>query len=205
MTELEQELLETEEYVCVNPEIGEDLHDFLDHTLPEPRRKRFENHLVFCRKCQEDLAYLRWIMTNVKARELRNTFEDRGLTITAVFDGDRQHLHHLYQPLSERLAAAANELHDDIIFPYVVEYADGQVVGEFRRRTELLFFYLKKSPMPCQLIYTPGDAPAKSQTFEFHEGEEKRLGLFQDFVSSETIQGMLKGIQRFQVVLKQQK
>jgi anti-sigma factor RsiW len=59
MPDLEQELLETEEYVCVNSEIGRHLPDFVDGTLAKADQKRFENHLIFCQKCQEEVEYLR--------------------------------------------------------------------------------------------------------------------------------------------------
>jgi anti-sigma factor RsiW len=68
--ELEQTLLDAEDYVCVNPDIGRDLHDFIDNILPEPRRKRFDNHLLFCQKCQNDVAYFRGIVSALKSRPL---------------------------------------------------------------------------------------------------------------------------------------
>ncbi len=69
MTELEQELLEADEYVCVNAKLGDLLHDYVDGILAETERKRFENHLIFCQKCQDDVAYFQWMTTTLNTRQ----------------------------------------------------------------------------------------------------------------------------------------
>lgn len=78
-----------------------------------------------------------------------------------------------------------------------------QVIGQFLKRARHLFFRLKKSSIgQCALIYTFPSDPAEKRTFEFHEGEDKLLGEFNEFVISNTIQGMLAAIKRFQIFMK---
>ena len=67
----EQEIM-TEGFECVDPEVGEQyLHGYVAETLSEDQRQDFEDHLVFCHKCQEDLEYLRWAVQQVKVRGRR--------------------------------------------------------------------------------------------------------------------------------------
>ncbi len=66
-----------------------------------------------------------------------------------------------------------------------------------------LILQAKKSSIgQCALIYTFPSDPAEKRTFEFHEGEDKLLGEFNEFVISNTIQGMLAAIKRFQIFMK---
>ena len=61
---------------------------------------------------------------------------------------------------------------------------------------------IKKSLNDCTLIYRSSSDPSESKTFEFREGQDKRLGPFSEFVPSNTIQGMLAAIKQFRVLLK---
>ena len=66
--QLEEELLETDEYICLNPEIGRWLHKYVEHELSDTQRQNFEAHLLFCQKCQDDLAYVQGIVNALKRR-----------------------------------------------------------------------------------------------------------------------------------------
>ncbi len=196
----------TEEFECVDPEVGEQyLYNYLAETLSEDQRQGFEDHLVFCHKCQEDSEYLRWAVQQLK---IHWTLTGKGaltpLPVTSLVDGNLQDwLHDLYEePLTERLAAA-QESTGTLKFPITIEFADGQVIGQFLKRAGHLFFRLKKSLNGCTLIYRSPSAPSESQAFEFCEGDDKRLGPFSEFVTTNTVQGMVAAIKQFQIFMQQ--
>lgn len=70
-TALEQELLRTDAYVCVNPEIGQYLRQYVDGRLSDSQYQEFSDHLVFCLKCQEEVAYIRWVIDTLQSHPKR--------------------------------------------------------------------------------------------------------------------------------------
>ena len=106
MEQLEQELLETDEYVCVNPDIGRDLLDFLDNQLSPPQRRRFETHLRFCLKCQDDLAYLQSILNALKCRSAATNAAPR---IPVTRFADEIALEMAWMPLAQTAAGSKEE------------------------------------------------------------------------------------------------
>ena len=64
----EQELFDADDYVCVNPDIGRRLPEYRDHALTDAQQQSFEHHLLFCQKCQDDLAYFQWLVDALKSR-----------------------------------------------------------------------------------------------------------------------------------------
>jgi hypothetical protein len=193
------------EFECVDPEVGEQcLYKYLAETLSEEQRQEFEHHLVFCHKCQEDLEYLGWAVQQLKTHwTSTGTGALTPLPVTSLVDGNLQDwLHDFYEePFMEKLAAS-KETARAVSFPVTVKYAKGQVIGQFLKRGKQLFFRLKKSSNDCTLIYRSPSTPSESKTFEFREGEDKRLGPFSEFVTSNTIQGMLAAIKRFHLFMK---
>jgi hypothetical protein len=192
----------TEDFECVDPEVGEQyLHGYVADSLSNEQRQDFDDHLVFCHKCQEDLEYLRWATQQVKTHW---TPTGEGaltpLPVTALVDGNLQDLLHDYyeKPLGEQLAAAA-ETTAELAFPITMEYANGEIIGQFLKRAGHLFFRLKKSSDTCTLVYT---SISESKTFVLREGDDKRLGRFNEFVTTNTIQGMVTAIKQFQLLLK---
>ena len=115
----------------------------------------------------------------------------------------------------ERLSAssASMEKSGELIFPITVEYAGGQIIGDFWRRAGYpghLFYKLKKSTIEqetytCTLVYTSGTDPSDVRTFELREGENKRIGDFREFVTSDTRQEMLNVMRQFRLLLKRKK
>lgn len=196
----------TEAFECVDPEVGtEYLYNYLAESLSEDQRQDFEDHLVFCHKCQEDLEYLQWALQQLKAHWTpTGTGALTPLPVTSLVDGNLQDLLHDYyeKPLGDQLAAST-ESTAELIFPITIEYANGQVIGQFLKRAGHLFFRLKKSSTECTLIYRSPSAPSESKTFTFREGEDKRLGVFSEFVTTNTIQGMLAAIKQFHIFIKQ--
>ena len=55
------------------------------------------------------------------------------------------------------------------------------------------------------LVHTSPVDPSLIKTFELHQGDDLCLGMFEEFVMSETIQGMLDALKQFQLFLKQPK
>lgn len=204
MSKQEQETI-ANDFVCVDSEVGEHyLYKYLAETLSDDQKQEFEDHLIFCRKCQEDIEYMRWTIQQLKAA-WKPVLEDEDslLRVTSIFDGNFQDLLHDYyeKPLTDQLAAAA-KTSGELTFPITVEYMGGQVIGQFLKRAGQLFFRLKKSSYRCILMYKSPSVPSESKTFEFREGEDKRIGPFREFVHSNTIQGMLKAIKQFRLLLK---
>jgi hypothetical protein len=192
----------TEDFECVDPEVGEQyLYQYLAETLSEDQRQGFEDHLVFCHKCQEDLEYLRWAVQQLKTHWTPTIMP---LPVTSLVDGNQQDLLHDYyeEPFMDQLAASQKTA-EVVSFPITVKYAKGEVIGQFLKRGKQLFFRLKKSSNDCTLIYRSPSAPSESKTFEFCEGQDKRLGTFSEFVTSNTIQGMLAAIKQFHIFMKQ--
>lgn len=211
---------------CVDPEVrASHLYAYLAETLSAQARHIFDDHLFFCRKCQEDRNYLEWAIRQLQAYAVQNQASLDGereisfflekhlgvpLPVTSIHDGNQRPLRDEYyeKPLLNQLAAAGGTS-AELTFPFTVEYAGGQVVGEFLKRAGYLFFRMKKSAINqhkvgCTLIYTSPTDPPKILTFDLEEGDDRRLGLFQEFVSSNTIQGMLAAIKQFQVIVKKQ-
>lgn len=192
----------TDDFICLDEAIRARYFDkYMCGTLSAPQRQEFEEHVRICFKCQEDVGYFRWV-----TRALTACAEP--LPVSAIYDYQHFDLKPYYdeKPLSDRLAAA-KDTSSRLTPPVTIEYLKGQVVGQFWKRPGGLFFRLKKSTigpkrLVCTLIYTSEADPSDTRTFEFREGEEKRLGLFEEFVASDTIQAMLAAIKRFQLVLK---
>ncbi len=206
MTREEHTIL-MEDFECVDPEVGQHyLHDYLAEILSDEQRQDFDNHLVFCHKCQEDLEYLRWAVQQLRAHWTpTGQIALTPLSMTSLVDGNLHDLlHDLYEePLTKRLAAA-QETTGTLKFPFTIEFANGQVIGQFLKRAGQLFFRLKKSSNVCTLIYRSPSAPSESKTFEFQEGEDKRLGAFSEFVTTNTVQSMVAAIKQFQIFMKGQ-
>lgn len=128
----------TNEFVCVDPEVGEHyLYAYLAETLSETQKQEFEDHLIFCRKCQEDLEYMHWAVQQLKSYHTQiattgeecsqskspqdasfsqdnseiffQSYLDVPLPVTSVTDGNAQNLIHDYheKPLIDQLAASA--------------------------------------------------------------------------------------------------
>lgn len=192
-----------EDFECVDPEVGEQyLHGYVAEALSETQRQDFEDHLVFCHKCQEDLDYLHWATQQLKSHW--TPIGEGALTplpLTSLLDGNLQDLSHDYHeaPLMDQLAASQKAT-GTVSFPFTVEFAEGRVIGQFLKRAGYLFFRVKKSPADCILVYT---SFSKTKTFAFRAGEEKCLGSFEEFVTTNTIQGMVAAMKRFQLFMKQ--
>lgn len=210
----------TEDFVCVDPEVGEAyIEAYLAKTLTHTQQQEFEDHLVFCLKCQRDLKYLQWVVRNLKEHHAQifttqsetGQLQDFPLPVIAVRDGKTQDLIHDYyeKPLQEQFAAAAGHP-AELTFPITVEYAEGQVIGQFLKRAGHLFFRLKKNrpaqeePGEYRLIYTSPHDPADTRVFTLQEGDDRCLGLFSEFVPSKTIQAMIAAIKQFQLAFKRQ-
>ena len=199
----EEHKMLTEDFECVDPEVGTAyLYQYLAEALSEDQRRDFDDHLVFCHKCQEDLDYLRWATQQVK-NHWTPTSEGAltPLPLTSLLDGNLQDLSHAYHeaPLLDQLAAA-QETTGTVSFPFTIAFANGEVIGQFLKRARHVFFRLKKSSKDCILIYT---SSSESKIFEFHEGEDKRLGTFSEFVTTNTLQGIVAAIKRFHIFMKQ--
>lgn len=214
-----------EQSPCVDPELRDQyLAGYQQHSLSDPERQEFELHLDFCLKCQrdtgfsrqEDDEYVEWAVDRFQAAMPHQAapseffFQqdaEKSLPVSAIYDYHHLDLKPYYdeKPLSDRLAAA-KDTPTRLAHPVTIEYLEGQVVGQFWKRPGGLFFRLKKGDIGQKrvvytLIYTSATDPSETRTFEFQEGEEKRLGLFEDFVASDTIQAMIEAIKRFQLVL----
>ena len=194
--------------ICVIPEIGDkNLSAYVAGDLSEDERQLFEEHLPFCRKCQEELKHIHWILEQFKAR--KEIFADSDtdintvLPVTLIHDWNDKNLTPYYhkKPTTEELAAATDSVLS-VAFPITVEYENGQVVGEFWNRMEQLFFRLKQCPGSRQylLVFHGQHLPHRTQKFKL-QGEETWLGTFSDFVASETTQGIVQAIQQFQLIV----
>jgi len=198
------------EFICVDPDVRTQYFDgYLDGTLSEADKQEFEDHLLFCFKCREDFEYWQWVIRKLQgiSKFFFQNYVDRPLPVYSVYDRNQLDLTPYYdeKPLMNRLAASSGRS-DRLAFPVTVEYAEGQVAGQFWKRTGQLFYRLHKSTIgqetvACTLIYTSSTDPSDVRTFEFREGQEKRLGAFREFVPSDTIQGMLEAMKRFQLVM----
>lgn len=218
-----------EAYQCVDPEAGSALlYAYGADALNAAERLTFEDHLCFCLKCQEDLDWLRGLLRLLKTSppvSLQETLRDlvqQGvvstqepefffevytrlpLPVTAIEDLNQTNLMLEYQetPLIERLAAATGT--SDLAFPLTVTYLKGEIIAQFRRRAGQLFFRLQSSisaeqPIACVLQYPSPADPAALASLIVRAGEEKRLGPFQAFVPSNTMQEMLAAIKRFEL------
>ena len=212
----------TGECICIDPPIGVYRDDFIAGSLAEPQQQKFEDHLLFCLKCQDDVAYFWWIMTTLKTRHVarRDSPEERGsfreapacpLPVHAVYD--RKHLDltaDYFDAFRQKQFAAASTYAGSIAYPLTVEYANGEVIAQFRKRVDKLFFRLEKNTMKERsdngiLVHTSPVDPSLIKTFELHQGDDLCLGMFEEFVMSETIQGMLDALKQFQLFLKQPK
>jgi len=191
----------TDDFECVDPQVGEHyLHGYVAESLSREACRDFENHVVFCHKCREDLDYLRWA-----TQQLKDHWTPNGLTpllITALHDDIGTNVLHHYDdaPLVEQLAASTET--GAVRFPFTLTCAGGQVSGQFLKRAGHLFFRLTKSAADCTLIYRSPQMPSESKMFTLAEGEDKRLGAFDEFVSENTTQGILEALKRFQLFMK---
>lgn len=210
-----------EQSPCVDSELrNQYLAGYQQNSLSDPERQEFELHLDFCLNCQratgfprqDDDEYVEWAIDKFQAvapaEFVFQQYAEKPLPVSAIYDYHHLDLKSYYdeKPLSDRLAAA-KDTPTRLAPPVTIEYLEGQVVGQFWKRPGGLFFRLKKSTIGqkrvvCTLIYISESDPSDTRTFEFREGEEKRLGLFEDFVTSDTIQAMIDAIKRFQLVLK---
>ena len=174
------------------------------------------DHLEWCAGCAEEVLRIRLIEADMasesqSAPPFSREHLNKALPVTAVYDRNTPDLIHGYyqRPLMERLAASTGTA-SELTFPLTVEYADGQVIGEFWKRAGQLFYHLKKCTIQeqtytCVLRYTSSMNPSDGRIYELHEGEHKRLGAFRDFVRSDTRQKMLNVIRQFQLLLSQKK
>lgn len=205
----EEMALLAEGYCCVDPEVGEHLlRGYVAGTITDDQRQEFEQHFVFCRKCQEDLRYLTWVISQTKEYQhaiFSPSFTEGALMVTAVFDGLRHNLLDEYRemPFTDRLAAAADET-VELEFPYQVEYQHGQVIGEFRKRAGQLFFKATQHQngpelASLMLVYTSPCDSTDIKRFELRVNEDTSLGAFAEFVPQETVQGMVAALRQFQV------
>lgn len=191
---------------CLDPEVGQRLIASLAEPQSEKERTEFEEHLSFCMKCRQELEDLQRSLQQLAFLEHRERFfrtrQQYPLVVTSIFDpGAGRELIEYYhgEPFIHELAAAetSSEIH-----LLEVQYADGNVIGQFWKRVGHLFYRLKDSTIDwtnsmCKLIHTP-----TQQTFEFHEkGQELLLGLYEDFVATDTVQGFLNAIKRFDCIV----
>jgi len=204
-----------EEFICPDPELRtRALHGYLNRSLSDAQQREFEQHLSLCLKCREDVDYLHWTGRQFQARRfpsLQRNGESPIFSPDALYDFAKTDLLPVYHdhPLTGQLAAASSTV-SGAAFPITVEYAQGQVIGEFWKRVGDLFFHLKRSTIHskkvrCILIYRAVSAGEAELTFEFQEGEQKRLGPFQQFAASETIEDVARAIKRFQLMAKPEK
>lgn len=209
-------------YICIDLEFRKDsFNEYIDGTLSEQQRREFEDHILLCHKCREDIDYLMWV--GQKAQQYQEQLKEKmstthplsslqhylapPLPVTSILDWNQVNLTADYyrEPMRERLVADTG-LSGELSFPFTITYAEGKIVGQFWRRASQIFFRLEKSTIAevsytCVLVYTSSESEKK--VFEFREGEEKRIGAFREIVKSETIQGMLEAMQKFQLIVKQ--
>lgn len=219
---LEQEI-HTQDYQRLHVRVSKGLHppieklyDYATGVSTEQELSIIRDHLELCAGCAEEVLRIRLIEADI-APESQSALPffrehlNEALPVTAVYDRNTPDLIHDYyqRPLLERLAASSGTA-SELTFPLTVEYADGQIVGEFWKRAGQLFYCLKKSAIEnqsytCTLRYTSSTNPSDVRIYELHEGEHKRIGDFREFVSSDTRQEMLNVMRQFQLVLLQKK
>ncbi len=215
------------EFICTDPELREQyFDDYFEGVLQGSQKRKFEIHLRFCRKCQEDIEYMRWVSQKLKLYKPPGEVEEppsqsdfffqkygrRFLPITSITTLNSLNLTDYYheRPAEEELAASADTPDELALeFPITMEYANGNIIGEFRERAGLLFYRLTKSTVDretfrCTLRYTPAVQPSEEQTYDLCEGEDKELGTLHDFIPADTIQGIVNALQQFQLRIKRE-
>ncbi len=73
---------------------------------------------------------------------------------------------------------------ENVVFPIIVEYADGQIIGEFWKRADLLSFKLRTSLIEQEefvLVYKSIPQGSVVKIFEIHDDEAIDIGEIQDF------------------------
>lgn len=197
---------------------AEKLYDYATGSSDIDDTRIIQDHLELCAACAAEVLRIRLIEAEFDAFPTEDPAgvlfrEDAAnpLPVTAVYDRMTSDLIHDYyaKPLMDRLAAATGK-DSELTFPITVEYADGQIIGEFWKRAGYLFYRLKKSAHDQQqylytLVYTSPADPEDLRTFELREGENKRLGTFREFVAADTKQTMLQTMRQFRMFLKQKK
>jgi hypothetical protein len=53
-------------YVCLDRRVGNNLYDFYNCALAEREARAFEEHLLFCFRCQEEILTLDLILNTLK-------------------------------------------------------------------------------------------------------------------------------------------
>ena len=204
-----------DEYECIDQNRGRYIYDYMTGAVSETQKQEFEDHLILCLKCQEDVEYMRSVVRRLKAYEEQKSTErietlpEIPLTVTMIADRNDLDITPDYYGESwrEELAASTGTS-DTFAFPITVEYADGRVIAQFLKRMGQVFFRLKEvtidpQEFECALVYTPSCASsAEAETFECQEEREIRLGTFHELFPADTPQGTLDGIKQFQCVLK---
>lgn len=219
---LEQEI-HTQEYQRLHVRVSkgphppiEKLYDYATGVSTDQELSIIRDHLELCAKCSEEVLRIRLTEADLasESQSVPLFFREHlnePLPVTAVYDRNTPDLIHDYyqRPLLERLAASTGTA-SELTFPLTVEYADGQIVGEFWKRAGYLFYRLKKSALDqqhylCTLVYSSSTDPTDVRTFELYEGEHKRIGDFRELVAADTKQAMLQTMQQFRMFLKQKK
>lgn len=196
---------------CIKSDIGNIILSYELGQLSEEEMELFEQHLFECEYCAnevfDDITFVEVLKTTIQENVMR-TVPGTPLLVTSLYDRKNLNLSDDYfdRQKHERLAAAAGDV-GKLAFPVTVEYADGKVVGQFRKRAGQLFFRLvnstiKQKTYTCLLTFTPPSHPSEKKIFELHEGEDKALGDMNEFVISNTIQGFLETLKQFQLALK---
>ncbi|GAK50606.1 hypothetical protein U14_01839 [Candidatus Moduliflexus flocculans] len=162
----------TNAYVCVDPEVGEDVIDeYQSETLAEEAREAFDAHLPFCEKCQQELAYAQWALSRLAKRvTVERVLPSIELT---DFCGHRIQLDYAESPLFGQMAAAGHP-EKPLEFPISMTYAYGAIRmrGEWWLRGGTLLTYRMVECQPeetCVLTYTMPNS-----------NDEKRLVLSKD-------------------------
>lgn len=219
-------------FTCVDPEVGSALlYSYAAQTLTAEEQQAFEDHLCFCLKCEEDLAWLRELLHTLKTDlpaslqdTLRNLIQQGvvqaeesefffrvythlPLPVTGIEDRNRMNLMPEYQgtPLVERLAAST-DVSGGPAFPLTVAYLNGALTGQFRRRAGQLFLRLQsetfaQQSVACVLQYPSPEAAGGVENLVIRAGEEKRLGPFRAFAPSNTMQELLSALKHFELRL----
>lgn len=210
----------TDDFICLDEQSRDRyFQGYLAGTLSEAQRQEFEDHIRVCFKCREELddeqhRHFNRIVRHLKAyrqyEDAAGVFFAEPLPITMISDYGQRDLLPYYKetPFPDRLAASSGAS-SAVQFPVTVEYAQGQLIGQFWNRAGQLVFRLKKSALGqeqgrCQLIYTSGSDPPEVHTFDIREGQDQRLGPFEDFIASDTLHDVSTALQRFQVILKKE-
>lgn len=217
MLRMNEDDLLSEEFLCVDPEVGEQYFErYFAGSLSPDQSQTFERHLELCRNCQERLdslgeePYTQWIETALAQCPQTALLDaaEQPLPPTSILGpGGVEYIRQYYHPpAAATLAAAGAEQRQQLHL--TVTYANGQATGTFRRRGTQLYFALQihqqaSPPFTGALTYASPDNPEENRRFEARDGGEIRLGGLTEFCAEFTVQGLLEGIRQFHLTLRQ--